>query len=79
MDKVPEIKKGIPVPGKGSHRPHGKWVFLLREMKVGDCIDVTERQAIAIRVAAKRINFAITARRIDGPDLVRVWRIRNGQ
>ncbi len=71
-----EIKTGVPLPvlrrGRDSESAYDK---PLREMKVGDNVELTSAQAYAMQSRAKRFGVKLTRRTLENGN-VGLWRVK---
>ena len=82
--RTPRIYSDIPVPPRHEtdNRSKGKWVNLLRDMNVGDCVILTHRECLSISATAARHKVKLVKKldpRIIGDEpMYMVWRVANG-
>jgi hypothetical protein len=73
-----KIEKGLDIPSKAGW---GRWVKLVRDMKVGDSIEVEEgKERNALRKAMVDAGYGVVQRKnhkdsTDDKVLVRLWRV----
>ena len=80
--RTPRIYNDIPVPPRHEtdNRSKGKWVNLLRDMNVGDCVILTHKEYLSISGTANRLKIKLV-KKLD-PDsydenMYMVWRVAN--
>ena len=82
--RIPKIYSDIPVPPRHEtdNRSKGKWVNLLRDMNVGDCVILTHRECLSISATAARHKIKLVKKRdgriIGDEPMYMVWRVANG-
>ncbi len=70
-----KIEKGIPIPPKmsGGGRK-GKWVSLIEDLKVGNCVTLDNlKEVAAFRLAAKSRGLDAESRKREDGEGIRVW------
>ena len=81
--RIPRIYSDIPVPPRHEtdNRSKGKWVNLLRDMNVGDCVILTHTECLSIYATAARHKIKLVKKLdpdfIGEEDMYMVWRVAN--
>lgn len=67
------IRTGVPIPAPTMDRKFSPYELILKKMKSGDCVELSDQQAQSMRVRAKVLKIEITARK-TGLGKTTVWR-----
>jgi len=78
--RIPKIYSDIPVPPRHEtdNRSKGRWVNLLRDMNVGDCVILTHKDCLSISATAARHKIKLVKKFSDHngeEDMYMVWRV----
>jgi hypothetical protein len=76
------IHKGIPIPPRHEtdKRSKGKWVNMLRDMDIGDCVFLTRNECLSVYATAARHKIKLVKKLDDSQsdkDVFMVWRVAN--
>lgn len=68
-----KLEHGIPIPERRARA--GKWIDLLRSMKVGDSFTIPYAMRTFPSGVSQRIGVKVTTRKLDEKTM-RVWRVK---